>query len=161
MCNKIIFVLFFVTLLAFATNAADSRRCLNGNLRWIEFSVPVTQAAEYCFNEKHDVLVSKNCNTSSECRAEIQLKKVLPVSESKLGGSIGTPSAKICKLMGGDFEIIEFQDGSKWYELDRCFFDSDKSFISGGVLLDRQREAINKERQEESLSPLQKAGFQQ
>lgn len=124
-------MLRILSSVALNTVLAGGLTCQTGEIRFYEFQKQRTEKADYCFNQDHTELRSKNCQ-SGTCAA--LTAKILP--EVKLeGASVGNPSFVLCRKLGGDPKIIEFQTQGTWHQLDRCYFEKDKSFVDGGSLL--------------------------
>ncbi|WP_413580752.1 hypothetical protein [Bdellovibrio sp. HCB288] len=109
---------------------ADSLTCTRGVIRQTTGGAVIAEAADYCFNEEKNRLISKNCK-NRDCPAFDRLKIV---NFSEIYGQHSNPGFNLCRKLEGHPQIIEFKVGKEWYALDRCVF-KDGTFADVGQLL--------------------------
>lgn len=120
--------LFLFTFFVSGASAADLT-CVTGKLKKVEFNQEKIETIQYCYNAEKNILFSKNC-VEKKCSAFSDTRSF----ETKdFLSSIGSPSFKLCRTLGGQPEILEFEASKQFYKLDRCLF-KDGSFVDTGSL---------------------------
>lgn len=113
----------------FITTNAQALTCEPGKIRsFTNFEEQVTEA-EYCYNSDFNELYSKSCE-NQKCSAFVS-QKVFVAKDLKTHG-FGTPGFKLCRLLNGKPEIIDFWANGEWQHLDRCNFED--GFVDTGTL---------------------------
>lgn len=92
--------------------------CVEGQLRLPLWKTNEQEKSAYCYNNKRDVLYSKNCQDKS-CLKDLDFASV---SEDLLFGEYGTPMARLCMQLQGRAEFVEFEANKKWHKVSRCLF---------------------------------------
>ncbi|MNJ94881.1 hypothetical protein D3C87_125840 [compost metagenome] len=92
--------------------------CTQGKVTKVEFGIVKNEALEFCTNSDKNVFLSKSCR-DKKCTAFQKNKKY---ALSEVMSPMGNPGFKMCRLLGGEPEIIEFYVKKVPYKLDRCFF---------------------------------------
>ena len=125
--------LFFATV---AVAKADT--CITGKLRHRMHRTWVEEASAYCYNVDKTALKSNSCSERGACAAEsASLRKL---DRSALNSTLGSPGFNLCYAAGGRPQLLEFWADERWFELDRCTFPRDGSYVSTGLLAARLRE---------------------
>lgn len=119
---------FFASLPA---HAADDICLKDGKIRFRFGAKVVEEKASYCFDATRSMLESMNCH-GRECAARKTAKRKIPMESLK--GQFGSPGFKLCFEYKATPQIMEFYDGKKWWELDRCLFKEDNSFLDTSSL---------------------------
>jgi hypothetical protein len=100
----------------------------------------IEEPAALCFNGGRSVLISRSCE-AGRCEALSEnICKLPPVSPASFEGP------GLCDALGGLSQIGAFFDGKEWWDMDRCFFGQDRSFVDTGVLAARRAECFHKEK---------------
>lgn len=84
------------------------------------------EASSYCFDQGRSLLVSQNCEKGA-CEALGPRACALPAP--------AVPSfelASLCRELGGFPQEGAFYDGERWWDMNRCYFEKDKSFTWSG-----------------------------
>ncbi|MGE5086430.1 MAG: hypothetical protein ACM3MG_09040 [Bacillota bacterium] len=117
-----------LVILFFATNAL-ALTCESGKIRsFTDFQEKVTES-EYCYNSDFNELYSKSCE-NQKCSA-FESQQVFVAKDLKTHG-FGTPGFKLCRLLNGKPEIIDFWANEEWQHLDRCNFED--GYVDTGAL---------------------------
>lgn len=117
-----------LAILLFALNA-HALTCESGKIRsFTNFEEKINEA-EYCYNTDFNELYSKSCE-SQKCSA-FESQGVFVAKDLKTHG-FGTPGFKLCRLLNGKPEIVDFWANGDWQHLDRCNFED--GFVDTGVL---------------------------
>lgn len=124
---------FLLALLLPINVSATDLECDTSQIRALVFGRTETSTATFCTNEMRTNLFSKNCQ-KNHCAALAAASRRIDISQ--LNTEVGKPGFKLCRLLGGKPELIEFLFRNTWYRLDRCLFDSDQSFVDTGTLLE-------------------------
>jgi hypothetical protein len=105
--------------------------CTKGKIRYRKLQERVEENANICFNRERNRLLSKNC-LEEKCLALRSRKTERPAPN--LSFNQGSPGFKNCWRRGGEPHLLEFFDGKTWWELDRCYFQKDSSFVNTDLL---------------------------
>ncbi|MNL16202.1 hypothetical protein D3C87_1372320 [compost metagenome] len=122
-----------MALMSVAPSCFAKLSCSKGQIRILSNAEWKHSPAEYCYNSDFTVFVSPSCNSSSKkkCLAFTHQRKF---EVSELSSFIGTPGFRLCRLMNGAPDILDFEVNKKWHTLDRCVF-TDGSFVDTGSLM--------------------------
>ena len=96
-------------------------------------------AADYCYQPSTGQLKSKTCY-DGDC---VAMKKGKDVGQSLspdqrksvFSGQTGTPGFRLCRDLGGKFEIVHVKDPRVDLITNRCVFSQDGSFVDAGFIL--------------------------
>lgn len=125
----------FFTLAAFAASPSvipSGLRCESrGAIRIREMGKVQAQPASYCFTPDFSYFISESCRRG---RCGAFRASLAGISDKALMGKVGSPGFKLCRLAGGEAELLEFKEGTHWWEMDRCRFP-DGSYVDTGLLL--------------------------
>jgi len=125
MWNKLVLLL----VLFCATNSYGLE-CVQGKIRATTLGKIAIENVEYCYNKDRSSIISANCK-SGQCQA---LFGTSDLTMRELMSAYGTPGFKLCRSMGAQPQLIEFESQGEWFKLDRCIFPKDNSFIDTGSL---------------------------
>ena len=87
---------------------------------------------DLCFDGARSTLLAASCREGS-CEALSPKVCELPLTLSPYGSEGG----RLCEARGGFLQEGEFFDGSRWWEMDRCLFPADQSYVDTGLLAAR------------------------
>lgn len=139
----ILAILFNALILTFVLGhkaSAGDAVCSTGEIRYKYFGELKLEKAQYCYNDSKTELQSQSC-FEGKCQLIEDFKvKTREVDYYSLGSQYGTPGFKLCKIIGGLPQVVEFRVSGEWFALDRCLQGSDKSFIDTGLLLNLLKE---------------------
>lgn len=109
---------------------ASAETCLpHGKIRFQYRGEKISEKSSYCFDETRSRLESLSCR-GGKCQAK--RIDVCTKDSTKIFSQVGSPGFAFCQAAGGVGQILEFFDGEKWWELDRCFFKEDGSYLDTG-----------------------------
>lgn len=132
-----IFLALLISSLAFSFEPSQLTCEAEGKIRFQFAAREVQEASAYCFDASRSTFISKSCLDFKKCAAG--QAKVCDVGDWIFQGSVGSPGFKLCQAVKGSPQILEFYDGKKWWSMDRCFFESDQSYIDTGILIENRR----------------------
>lgn len=118
----------FISILLF-TSKAYALTCEVGKIRSTTDYVDTVITGEYCYNSDFNQLYSKSCE-NKKCTA-FQSKEIFTIQGLNTKG-VGTPGFKLCRLLNGKPEIVDFWAQGEWQPLDRCNFDD--GYVDTGSL---------------------------
>lgn len=110
--------------------SAGALTCQEGSFRTTTYGVTTTSKQFYCYNEDRTELYSKDCQKKN-CMA---FQQVTELRFKDLMDPTSNPGFVLCRKLGAEPELLEFQAGTKWFRLDRCTF-KDGSFVASGELV--------------------------
>ena len=134
----LILELFLFSLSGFASEKfLLPDHCISGQIRYVRYGKELIENADYCFDSKKTLFISKNCVLKKgKCLALISQRK-----PDDLVSEYGSPGFKLCYQINGLPQIVDFFDGESWIASNRCFFESDKSFINTDLLITHRSQA--------------------
>lgn len=109
----------------------------SGKIKYVYGGKEESETATYCFSPDFSYFLSANCREGGCLALE---KKLGQIAERRLQGPLGNPGFRLCREAGGDPQLLEYYDGSKWRSNDRCFFLADRSYVDTGILVKKWAE---------------------
>ncbi|RZA06728.1 MAG: hypothetical protein EOP11_09570 [Proteobacteria bacterium] len=131
MSLKIWLVLGLCLFSTFAS-AEEALTCQSGLYRYRYNGSMHEDPSKFCFDQARSQLRSASC-LGGNCEALSQ--KICDLAAPP-GGSQG--GARFCRALGGFLQQGAFYDGKAWWDLDRCLFTADISFVDSGSLSARR-----------------------
>lgn len=136
-------LLFSLLLLVSSQAAAAGLECQRpGVYRFTYNGQPVNEAASYCYDEGRGELRSANCE-KGKCAALSDRICQLPSLPPE--AAFASPGGWFCDQLGGKLQDGAFYDGKEWWDMDRCLFPADKSFVDSGLLAARRAQCPAKD----------------
>lgn len=114
---------FFAWNLMYSRAWADE--CVSqGKIRFREAAQVRVEAASYCFGEDAESIRSTDCTEGGRCGLQ---KAILTRSLNK--APLPETGSGLCEQVGAVHQRIEFEVHGRWYEVCRCYFEKDRSFL--------------------------------
>lgn len=134
------FISAILTLLLSASSGAAEGKSLRecqqpGLFRFTVNGQTVAEPSSYCYDEGRGELLSLRCE-KGKCAALSEKICALPALPPH--AAFASPGGWLCDQLGGKLQDGAFYDGKEWWDMDRCLFPEDKSFVDSGLLAARR-----------------------
>lgn len=110
--------------------AKEALRCGLTLVRHRAYGIVKEEKVQACINNNGTALYSANCQKAA-CLEKYK-NRHLPRLKG-YSSTLGSPTFRLCRDLGGRPQVIDFKFGSQWHPLDRCLLD-DKTFVDSGTL---------------------------
>ncbi|MBC7540482.1 MAG: hypothetical protein H7281_16780 [Bacteriovorax sp.] len=127
---QIIFI--FLVLLTQIVFAAEKSGCIDGKIKYLDKIKEIVLQDRYCYDSLLRSISSvKKCAENKECT--INLPGPFLLKHKDVQVKSGSPGFRVCDLLNGIPQFIEYWDGEFWIKSSRCIFN-DGSYMDIAAL---------------------------